>query len=93
MPILLADSTINFNSASWKVINAGTYRSSSTNSTAISTTLTTSTTNIPGAINVEGINLIVLGRSSSVANTFTLQLFNSTFLFKIFSPPSPVNLS
>ena len=78
MPILLADSTINFNSASWKVINAGTYRSSTAAQTVISTTLTTSTTNIPGAINVEGINLIVLGRSSSVANTFTLQLFNST---------------
>ena len=78
MPILLADSTINFNSASWKVINAGTYRSSTAAQTVISTTLTTSTTNIPGAIDVEGINLIVLGRSSSVANTFTLQLFNST---------------
>ena len=78
MPILLADSTINFNSASWKVINSGTYRSSTAAQTVISTTLTTSTTNIPGAINVEGINLIVLGRSSSVANTFTLQLFNST---------------
>ena len=78
MPILLADSTINFNSASWKVINSGTYRSSSASQTAISTTLTTSTTNIPGAINVDGINLLVQGRSSSVANTFTLQLFNST---------------
>ena len=78
MPILLADSTINFNSASWKVINAGTYRSSTAAQTTISTTLTTSTTNIPGAINVDGINLLVQGRSSSVANTFTLQLFNST---------------
>ena len=49
MPILLADSTINFNSASWKVINAGTYRSSTAAQTVISTTLTTSTTNIPTA--------------------------------------------
>ena len=78
MPILLADSTINFNNASWKVINSGTYRSSTAAQTVISTTLTTSTTNIPGAINVEGINLLVQGRSSAVANTFTLQLFNST---------------
>ena len=75
MPILLADSTINFSDASWKVINAGTYRSSTAAQTAISTTLTTSTTNIPGAINVEGINLLVQGRSSSVANTVCCSLY------------------
>jgi len=78
MATLLAESSMNFTDASWKVINAATFKNNFAATTTVSTTQLTSVTATPGAITVEGILLWVTGRSATAAGTFTLQLFNST---------------
>lgn len=83
MATLFSGSSINWSSASWKVVDTTSYLYSEAGSTATTTSYVASANFAPGAITVEGILLRVKGTTTSPTGTFSVQLWNSTSLAQV----------
>ena len=70
MATLFSGSSINWSSASWKVVDTTSYLYSEAGSTATTTSYVASANFMPGAITVEGILLRVKGTTISHRNIF-----------------------
>jgi len=78
MATLFSGSSINWSSASWKVVDTTSYLYSEAVSTATTTSYVASANFMPGAITVEGILLRVKGTTTTPTGTFSVQLWNNT---------------
>ena len=80
MAVLHASSSGNMQTLStWRVVNATTFLSARSASTAVTTSYTgPAAGTVPGAITIEGILVLLNYRSNSPSGTFSVQLFNHT---------------